>query len=298
MRHDIFQKRVIINGRVRLRAGLHIGSGRGTGGGGSDLPVLKDFQDRPFIPGSSFKGVLRSNVEAFLRAFRPKKGVKLVCDVIQDETRCVGKALKRQIVGGEGQFKGKDPNEELWRLSCWVCQLFGSPWIASKVNVVDMPVFGFFPPEWIMVRDGVVIDRETETAAAHYKYDYEAVPAETTFSMEILVENPDDYQMGILVLGLDFFNQGLALLGGNTSRGLGRIEIDLDDLREETKETVLARLKLASQEMLQPGMSQLSPVNINSSNSSKAKKEEIEKKKNQWLEALWKKLKEATEEES
>ena len=274
-----------MNGHVRLHSGLHIGSGRGGEVSGSDLPVLRDIQAKPFIPGSSFKGVLRSNAEAFLRAFPHPNGKVLACDVTDDEARCISAKRKREIIRREGSYKGRDPDEVLWEESCWVCQLFGSPWLASRVSVLDMPVRGFLPSEWVTTRDGVVIDRETETAAHGKKYDFEVVPTETSFSMEILIENPEDYQMGLVVLGLDFFNQGLALLGGNTSRGLGRIEVELDSLREDTKDTVLASLRPTSQ-----GGAERVEEQHPSGVPASADKQQIEKKKRLWLGALWNKL--------
>ncbi|MBT9140012.1 MAG: hypothetical protein DDT30_00584 [Dehalococcoidia bacterium] len=232
--YDTFQRRVIFKGIVRTLTGLHIGVGRGTGLGGTDMSVVKDFLGRPFIPGSSFKGVLRSNIESFLRAL-PEKGAELACEAATKS--CISKDLKKKLMNS------KDPDNELWNKSCEVCRLFGSNWIASKVSVADMPVADdFFRPEWIAVRDGVVIDRETETAAGKLKYDFEAVPAQTCFAFELLVENPEDYQLGLLLLGLDFFNQGLARLGGITSRGLGRVEITIDSVAEHTFDSIMSAL--------------------------------------------------------
>ncbi len=254
--YDIFQRRVILRGTVRTQTGLHIGTGRGTGMGGSDLPVIKDFNGRPFIPGSSFKGVLRSGIEAFLRSV-PGTGGELACEVSGQS--CVSNELKKKLMNN------KDPDSELWVASCQVCRLFGSSWIASKVSVSDMSVADdFFRPEWIAVRDGVVIERETETAstAKGLKYDFEAVPAQTRFVFELLVENPEDYQLGLILLGLDFFNKGMSLLGGKTSRGLGRVEIAIDSVEEHTFDSIMKGMAPAPvQEVTTSSPSDVLPVN-------------------------------------
>src|SRR4051794_9518025 len=56
--------RYVFSGQVTAQTALHIGSGRGDFR--TDATVAKELRDgseKPFIPGSSFKGVLRSAVE-------------------------------------------------------------------------------------------------------------------------------------------------------------------------------------------------------------------------------------------
>lgn len=232
---DIFRKRVKLHGTLRLVSGLHIGAGRALGPTVSDMPILKDFDANPFIPGSSFKGVLRSNLESWLRAFDEC----LACDPTDDNSRCINSTRKREIL----DYFGEDPDGHLLEQGCWICQLFGSPWVASKVHIVDMKVKGSWQTEWLMVRDGVVIDRESGTAASGGKYDFEAVPAGVEFQFEMVVENPEPYEMGLLALGIDLFNQGFALLGGNVSRGLGRATIHIQEISELTAHDLLAALQ-------------------------------------------------------
>lgn len=235
--YDVLKNRIILKGYLQLLTGLHIGCGRATEAGASDSPVIKDFLGRPFIPGSSFKGVLRSSIESFLRSLSSKEGKSLACDITDNATLCITNERKKDII------KGIDPDRELWEESCWACQLFGSPWLASRLNILDMPLADEeFRPELISIRDGVVIDRETETAAKGKKYDYEVVPAYTRFQLEIILENPAEYQMGLLVMGLDFLHKGVTLLGGNKSRGLGRAKVVLEEIQEITPRSILEGL--------------------------------------------------------
>jgi CRISPR/Cas system CSM-associated protein Csm3 (group 7 of RAMP superfamily) len=69
-----------------------------------------------------------------------------------------------------------------------VCQVFGSPWLASKVQVRDAPVGQLWFDQY-QVRDGVAINRDTQTAEARLKYDYEVVPAQTRFDFMLVAEN-------------------------------------------------------------------------------------------------------------
>lgn len=58
-----------------------------------------------------------------------------------------------------------------------------------------------------------------------------------------MVENPEDYELGLLMLGFELFNKGFAHLGGDTSRGLGRIKINLSDIIELDPDSVMKQLE-------------------------------------------------------
>lgn len=59
-----FQGKLILDAELHCETGLHIGAGKGTLEiGGADNPVVKDAFGRPYIPGSSLRGRLRSLLE-------------------------------------------------------------------------------------------------------------------------------------------------------------------------------------------------------------------------------------------
>ena len=56
--------KLILEGDLHCETGLHVGAGKGSLEiGGSDNPVIKDAFGRPYIPGSSLRGKLRSLLE-------------------------------------------------------------------------------------------------------------------------------------------------------------------------------------------------------------------------------------------
>ena len=56
--------KVILEGELHCETGLHIGAGKGSLEiGGADNPVVKDSFGRPYVPGSSLRGRLRSLLE-------------------------------------------------------------------------------------------------------------------------------------------------------------------------------------------------------------------------------------------
>jgi len=99
--------------------------------------------------------------------------------------------------------------------------------------VRDLPVV---PETWFdhyLVRDGVAIDRDTETAAEGLKYDFEAVPSGVGFRFEMVIENASDAELGLALLGLREFEMGNVALGGAASRGLGSVKLALDWAQSE-----------------------------------------------------------------
>jgi len=56
--------KLILEGELECHTGLHIGAGKGSLEiGGADNPVVKDSFGRPYVPGSSLRGRLRSLLE-------------------------------------------------------------------------------------------------------------------------------------------------------------------------------------------------------------------------------------------
>ena len=56
--------KLVLQGTLHCETGLHIGAGKGSLEiGGADNPVVKDAFGRPYVPGSSLRGKLRSLLE-------------------------------------------------------------------------------------------------------------------------------------------------------------------------------------------------------------------------------------------
>ncbi len=232
-----FHSRLRLMGALRLKTALRIGAGRAGGAAEIDLPALKDVMGRPYIPGSSFKGALRAHVERLLRGLQERlEGVdNLACLSIskpEGEGNYEGCLTARMVQDLKVQEKYvEDPqalDDLLWERSCWVCRLFGAPWLASKVWIRDLLVI---EDSWLgryLRRDGVAIDRDTGTAGQRLKYDFEAVPAGVAFDFELVAENATEAEQGLLLLGLRDFERGRVAIGSSRSRGLGWVQLDVD----------------------------------------------------------------------
>src|ERR1700741_3289090 len=73
-----FLGKLILEGQLHCETGLHVGAGKGSLEiGGSDNPVVKDAFGRPYIPGSTLRGRLRSLLEQTLGLAVPSELVYL-----------------------------------------------------------------------------------------------------------------------------------------------------------------------------------------------------------------------------
>lgn len=70
-----FVSRLHFRGRLVFESALRIGAQRSLAVDEPDMPVLRDAAGLPYIPGSSFKGALRSHVEAVARAIQARPDV-------------------------------------------------------------------------------------------------------------------------------------------------------------------------------------------------------------------------------
>jgi CRISPR-associated RAMP protein (TIGR02581 family) len=215
---DRLTTRYRIEGLLVAETGLRIGAGKSLDVGASDQPVIRDALNRLFLPGSSLKGVLRSGLEAVLRGLDDPR--LRACDPFVEP--CTERLAKR----------AKQRNEpievdDVLREVCAVCGLFGSPYLAGRVFVGDLPLANGASSR-TEVRDGVGIDRDRRVAQTKpaIKYDQEVVPPGTAFRLEMILENVDDpVQLGLVLKSLELLQTGELRLGGLTSRGLGRVSL-------------------------------------------------------------------------
>lgn len=207
----------------------------------SDLGVVIDPKGQPVLPGSSLKGKLRSTCETLSHALglsacmlnHDASGVKCTSDVkyYHDIRDAYEQALQTGV---------QERLQWIKEHTCDVCKLFGSPMQASRLWISDGML-----TEWasvVQVRDGVVIDRDSQTAVNGLKYDYEVIPPSSQFELCIDLENPTDQDMALLGVALFEWHAGSSI-GGFTSRGLGRFHlenirlagVDLTDTNQRVK---------------------------------------------------------------
>lgn len=234
---DTFRNRLEIEGKLTTITALRISKGRSTEPIGSDLPVIKDALGKPLIPGSSFKGALRSRLESFLRGIVGTDRKLVANPANQDEWSLTSQELSdfKEALEQQPNLKPQQKENQLHNYiiknTDLISHLFGSPWVASKFQVRDLTVI---PDTWFgqyQERDGVSIDRDTETAADGKLYDFQVVPAGTQFTFKTVVENAEEWELGLLMVGLHQFETEQIPLGGGISRGLGVVKLEIDQMQ-------------------------------------------------------------------
>ncbi len=227
------REKVIMRGVVEPLTALHIGWQRSFDPVESDAPVIKDPKGNPFIPGSSFKGVLRSFIEGFLAgAELPVEPKRLKPCFPTDNESCIDEKEIEKIKNSVAKEKRESEIAKyVTEKACPVCRIFGSSFMGGKLKIKDMPVD---EQKWheafLRIRDGVVIDRDSRTARDKGKYDFEIVSPGVPFSLEIVGDNLEEYEIGMLFTAFDLISQGFGSLGGNVSRGTGRIKIAVTEI--------------------------------------------------------------------
>ena len=215
------RSRYRITGDIVMDTALHIG-GHGTSTI-TDSPIIRDGDNHPFIPGSSLKGAFRAAVERIV----PNIPNLRTCNLSDSPDSC---AEKLRAKTKDQQLDEQKMLKLLDKILCNVCRVFGTTHLASAALFHDAPlteVWRGLPEVPTQIRDGVGIDRDSERARDGVKFDFEVVPPQTTFEFNLILENPADDALGLIVLGVQEFCAGMIPLGGIRSRGLGRCHLEV-----------------------------------------------------------------------
>lgn len=180
--------RWVVRGTLTLETAMHLG---GEATERVDMPVLRDpRKGKPLLPGTTFAGALRNALADRLAGYRS----------VEDEDGSVP-----ALFGGA---RGDDDGLQ-------------SPLIVFDA-VGDLP-----PRQGIEIRDGVAISPGSGTAEDLKKYDYEVLPAGTTFPVRVDLLVPEKAAekslLEALATALDAFSIGHNGFGAKRSRGLGRV---------------------------------------------------------------------------
>ncbi|MBI2470385.1 MAG: CRISPR-associated RAMP protein [Planctomycetes bacterium] len=227
-----FKNKIKASGRLDFETAFHIGSGN-TGTLGTKMGVLKDFDGIPVLPGSTLKGIFRSTAEKLAEHFELwacffDLSLSNINDkfCISDENYRNNENTKKELDELKKNSEGAEKNMWDWinKNTCDICKIFGSPMSASRIFFSDAKL-----EDWagnVLIRDGVSIDRDSETAIDQAKYDYEVVPRGAAFSFAIEIQNYEDNEIALIAAVISEWENGLRI-GGFTSRGMGKAKLTL-----------------------------------------------------------------------
>ncbi len=218
---------------IKAEGPLLIKSGYNTISGPDMTPVLtyRNGQQEVFIPGSSLKGIFRSQLEKVVGSIRPR----VACDPFlkqnpdrnanESETKRHREALQVSRPYCGNKFRRDSPADEVYKGSCPICRLFGSTSFIGRVAIGDAYLVGDKKTTQKRVerRDGVGIDRLTGGASDKAKFDMEVVTEGTTFATTIHLRNFEIWQLGMLFVVVQDLEDELIRMGSGSARGLGQI---------------------------------------------------------------------------
>ncbi len=219
------KKILLINGKIKLLTGLHIGSGDSQIQiGGIDNPVVKDpISQEPYIPGSSLKGKMRYLLELYY-GFFSSNGDPSSAKILNDNDENALNILKLFGISGsdaneeETERKIKEKNITPTRLSFYDLKLLN----AEKLKKVSP----------LMTEDKTEVRINRITGTGEHPRHTERVPAgaEFDFKLALKVFDGDNEEAFSKLLG-----EGLKLieadsLGGNGSRGYGKVKFYIEEV--------------------------------------------------------------------
>lgn len=182
---------------IKVLTGLHIGgSSENVEIGGIDNPVIKLGDGKPYIPGSSLKGKIRSLLEQ-------SKGVKKV----------EGDFEINKLFGAAAGNENATPSKVIFR-----------DFYLTEDSIEKLKNSDYLPMPYTENKYENVIDRVT--GKAQHPRQTERVPAEAEFKGEIIINIWDSDKEQDFIKMLE---DGISLLendylGGSGSRGYGQVE--------------------------------------------------------------------------
>jgi CRISPR-associated protein Csm3 len=224
--------KLLLDAELNCETGLHVGAGKGSLEiGGADNPVVKDAFGRPYVPGSSLRGRLRSLLEQAYGLAVPSELVYLSKRRGQevrihqsnrpDDEVCLlfGRSPLRleRVSGGEVDTGNASPA----RLTVYDAQLdLDSITPQMRENLDD---------ELTEVKSENAIDRITSSASTR---TLERVPAGARFKVRMVIEilcEEDKILLARVAEALRLLEDDT--LGGGGSRGNGRVRFSNLTLR-------------------------------------------------------------------
>ena len=220
--------KLVLEGVIELRSPALIGCGSKER---SDVDIIRDGGNNPFIPATSFVGALRH----FITIEGRENGLKLKQFWgFTDDGKCLKETGRPAALSQTGNAvsaakgeKASDIKEE--RQSALRCRD-----LTCKEGVIPK----------ITIRDGIAIETKTGIVKPGGKYDYEVIEPGAQFDLHLEVsfenETTRDFSRAMIATIREVLEQESVRIGAKTNSGLGKIrlvdakisELDFGDRRD------------------------------------------------------------------
>ena len=223
MTFEKFHNRVVIDAKLIATTPIFVGARADSYKPGEvNGACVKDAYGRPYIPGSSLKGVLRAFLSSVLHEPINSK-VNATFRTMKMREDAVSAAKKKN----PEEYEKMRDDEILAMLvfgeSTKVERLFGSEVMAGKVKIADAVLVE--DRIVLEVRNGVAIDRDAHTAIGGALFETEVVPAGTVFRFNASADNLSAEEADLFEKLMAYFADGNITVGGRSRSGLGSVEL-------------------------------------------------------------------------
>ncbi|TBR58416.1 CRISPR-associated protein [Mastigocladus laminosus UU774] len=168
-----------------------------------------------YLPGSSLKGAIRAHAERIVRTVGRDKR----------DSNNLNLLWANDPLNDKYDYLQNKSSSEIYKLSSFTDKMFGNTSIASRVRIEDAHPDKSQPLK-IEERNGVAIDRVFGSVAVG-PFNYQVCTA-GEFRTKIHLKNFTLAQLGLIGLILRDLNDGWFGLGFAKSRGLGTVEVKLN----------------------------------------------------------------------
>jgi len=167
-----------------------------------------------YVPGTSLRGVFRSQAELILRSLLP--GVKVpatACDPFEQ-------GEKENLFACSHRMAATEPKPSPYADACPACKLFGCTATASRISFEDADIQGGVS----CIRDFVGIDRFSGGVSQGAKMRFHVLE-KSAFTTTVTVRNFELWQLGLLAYVFRDFEDGRVSLGsGSRAKGFGKVK--------------------------------------------------------------------------
>lgn len=218
---DRFVVEYLFNFTLVSETPISIGGGNNVFG--VDNPIVR-LNDKPYIPGSTLKGVLRSHAERFVRSIYGDSEEN-VCNILSSEE--------------EKRRKEKEDNYK----PCIICEIFGGPTTASRIKIHNAEVINTSRRLTDTIRR-VAIDRITNAQATGKLFDTEYLLSQIDMRWSLNIENIEllvdinnlDERSKKIINVIEYLIKGILTqgieVGGKRSIGYGLLKVKEDSSKK------------------------------------------------------------------
>ncbi len=224
IRKDILVRKVKIYGKVETLSALRIGKGRGETNplSPATMQIIRTYDGKPLIPGSTWKGIFRSTGEKIAK----EKGI-YTCTGLTKQT-CMDQTLNdsknSKVLDIFQDYLASNNIDEaiklVWDYTCINCKIFGGPSLYSAVSILDSVAEKFN----IEYRAMIAISRKTGAVTGRALATVEYVEPGSIFPFMLIGNNLPNYALGYIIKIMRYINEGMVQVGGNKSRGFGFVK--------------------------------------------------------------------------